>query len=321
MYEKEDEILNVDLWTERYRPKSLDDYVWRDLTMRAKFAEMLESGVLPNLLFSGSPGTGKTSLALLLLNLLDIPAGDILFIPASRERKIEDVQDRLDGFVTTWALGPSGVKYVVFDEFDAVSPLAQKMLRTAIEMHSDLTRFIATCNYENKILPALHSRFQTYHFKTLAEDDFIVRVGQILADEGIDFDVDVLQDYIRVTYPDLRKAINLVQQNSVGGRLTPPKEGDEASKDYLLNVIDLFRQGKFIEGRKLILSQAQVEEYPEIYRFLYRNLNLFGATQRAQDEALLTIRKAVVNHTLACDPEILLAATLAELTMQVQPDV
>lgn len=307
--------MSVELWTEKYRPRTLDEYVWRDPQQRAKFEELIKSGALPHLLFAGVSGTGKTSLAELLLKLMGIPKGDILKIPASRERKVEDIQDKIMNFVNTWALGETGIKYIILDEADAMSPLAQRILRNEMESYHDSCRFILTCNYPEKIIPAVHGRCQTFIFKTLDRDEFTTRLGEILTVEEVAFEVEPLLEVVERTYPDLRKCINLAQQSTVGGTLQMPKAEEAGEKEYLLEMANLFKAGRTLEARKLIIAQAQAEEYPDIYRFLYRNLALWGETDDQQDRALMEIRTGLVNHALVADPEINLAATMCALNM------
>jgi replication factor C small subunit len=304
----------VELWVEKFRPTTLDEYVWRDPDQRKKVEEWIAGGVLPHLMLSGVSGTGKTSLAKLVLRALGIPSGDILEIPASRERKIDDIQDRIQSFVSTWALNDTGVKYILLDEADAMSPLAQKMLRTDMETYADVCRFIFTCNYPEKIIPAIHGRCQGFAFKTLDYNDFTARVGEILVAENIAFDVETLLTFVEATYPDLRKCINTVQQHCREGSLRPLVKDDAEAKDYLVEMVNLFANGRYLDARKLIVSQAQAEEYPDIYRFLYRNLELWGDAPHDQDEAILIIRRAVVHHTVVADIEINLSACLIELS-------
>lgn len=318
--------MSVSLWVDDFRPQTLDDYVWQDKELRAKCEQWLREGATPSLLFHGSAGTGKTSLAMLLLKLLGIPKGDILFKNASRERKIDDLQDQIIAFASTWALNDTGFKYVVLDEADSLSPLAQKFLRGEMEKFSTSCRFILTCNYPSKIIPALHSRFAggTYGFVALDRDDFTARVGEVLMTENVTFEVEDLLTYVEMSYPDLRKAISLVQKKTQVEMLdgievktlqaAPSSEEQVNGKDYLLEMVGLFRAGRFLEARQLITAQAQVEEYPEIYRFFYKNLQLWGSAEDQQDEALLAIRRGLVNHALVADPEINLAACLVELT-------
>lgn len=306
--------MSVTLWVEDYRPQTLNDYVWQDESLRAKANEWIDARVLPNLLLSGTQGTGKTSLAMLLLKLIGIPKGDILFKNASRERKIDDLQDEIINFASTWSINDTNFKYVVLDEADSLTPLAQRFLRGEMERHSNSCRFILTCNYPQKILPALHSRLEEYKFHSMDKDEFTARVGEVLVKEEVEFDIEDLFKYVQVSYPDLRKCIGLVQQGTVGKKLLPPKTNQADGKDYLVEMVGLFREGKFNEARALITSQAQVEEYPEIYRFFYKNLELWGSTSDQQDDALLSIRRGLVNHALVADPEINLAACLVELT-------
>lgn len=307
--------MSVNLWVEAYRPKSFDEYVWRDAAMRAKFEEMIQDGALPHLLLEGVAGTGKTSLAYLLLSRLGIGSGDIMYINATRERKIEDIQTKIIGFVGGWAINESGIKYIILDEADAMSPLAQRLLRGEMETYHKECRFILTCNYAKKLIPAVHSRCQTFTFKTLDRDDFTARVGEVLVSENVAFEIEDLLSLVEITYPDLRKAINLAQQNVQEGKLNPPNPEESAVKDYMLDMVELFQAGRTNDARRLIVAQAPVEEYIEVYRFLYKNLEIWGESEDVQDNCLLAIRKGMVNHTMAADPEINLSATIVELKL------
>lgn len=305
--------MSLELWTQKYRPQTMEHYVWRDAQTRVKVEEWLTEGGLPNLLLSGVSGTGKTSLALLLLRLLEIPHEDLLKINASRERGIE-LQDKVISFINSWTLNKSGLKYVFLDEADKLTSLVQGMLRNEMETYSSNCRFILTCNYPNKIIPALHSRLQEIKFSSLDPEDFVMRAADVLNSENVEFDPDVLMAYHAMTYPDLRKCLGMLQQNTVNGVLNPLRDDDEAAKDYLIESIALFQEGRFLDARKLIIAQADPEEYNEIYRFFYENLSLFGSTQQQQDDALLAIRRGVVFDTQVADRELNLAATLVDLS-------
>ena len=189
--------MTVDLWTEKYRPKTMDEYVWRDPAMREKVEEWIAEGGLPHLLLSGDSGTGKTSLALLVLRMLEIPNEDVLKINASRERGIEKLQDKIINFVDAWAFNKTGLKYILLDEADKMSALAQDMLRNEMETYANSCRFLMTCNYPNKIRPALHGRLQEIKFSTLDKTDFMMRAGEVLIAEKVEFEPELLTVYQR----------------------------------------------------------------------------------------------------------------------------
>lgn len=302
------------LWVDTHAPKTIDDYVWRDANMKTKFVEWINEGALPHLLFSGRAGMGKTSLARLLLRSLNVPDGDILFVKAGRERKIDLLEDRITGFCQTYPMidNEHGIKYIILDEADSISALAQKFLRSEIEHYSATVRFILTCNYPEKIITAIKSRCQCFHFEALSQEHFVLRLVDILNQEDVDFDSDTLTDYIEDSYPDMRKCIGLMQKNTVGGRLAAKSESSK-NLDYMIDIFDLFKTNRHNEARKLIVSQVQPDEYPEVFRFLYSNLPMFFDDPDQQDEALVVIRDGLYKHSLIADPEINLSATIVEL--------
>jgi len=300
-----------ELWTEKYRPKTIADYVFRDDAQRKQVQGWIDSKAIPHLLFSGAPGTGKTTLAKVLINMLDIDEYDVLEINASRENSVENVRDKITNFVQTMPFGE--FKVVLLDEADYISPNGQAALRGVMETYASSSRFILTCNYPNKIIPALHSRCQGFHIEKIDHTEFTARIATVCVEEGVEIDIDTLDSYVKATYPDLRKCLNLCQMNTVDGKLIKPNEGDSATADYKLAVVDLFKQGKILEARKMLCSQVRPEEMDELFRWMYDNLQLWGETQEQQDSAILIIAKGLRNIPMVADQEINLAATLVEL--------
>jgi len=299
-----------ELWVEKYRPSKLDGYVFRDNHQKSQVESWVKQGTIPHLLFSGNAGIGKTTLAKILFNELDINPLDILEINASRTNSVEDVRDKIVNFVQMIPFGD--FKVVLLDEADYLSPNAQAALRGVMEEYHTTARFILTCNYPNRIIPALHSRCQGFHIERVDVTEFTARVATILVEENIEFDLDTLDTFVKATYPDLRKCINTVQMNSMEGSLHTPEKADTGDADYKIEMVRLFKAGKIDEGRKLVCKQARPEEMEEIYRWLYDNIEIFG-DEAVQNKAILIIKQGLVDHTLVIDPEINLAATLIRL--------
>ena len=302
-----------DLWVEKYRPNSIDSYVFRDDNQRKQVTGWKEDGALPHLLFSGAPGTGKTTLAKVLLQELDVDSMDILEINASNENSVDTIRSKITNFSSTMPFGD--MKYVLLDEADYITPNGQAALRGVMETYHTSCRFILTCNYPQRIIPALHSRCQGFHIEKLDIKEFTARIATICIEEGVEVDLETLDTYVQATYPDLRKSINLTQQNVVDNVLQKPQEGDGNTSDWMLTAIELFKAGKYKEARTMIVSQARPEEYEEVYKFMYRNLNLWGDTEQKQDQAIVIIRNGIAKSVAVADPEINLAATLVELEM------
>ena len=299
-----------ELWVEKYRPKTVNGYVFRDETQRNQVNTWIKDKTIPHLLFSGNAGIGKTTLAKLLFNELDINDLDILEINASRTNSVDDVRNKIVNFVQMIPFGD--FKVVLLDEADYLSPGAQAALRGVMEEYHSTARFILTCNYPNRIIPAIHSRCQGFHIAKIDQTEFTARVAEILITEGVVPDLDILDTYVKATYPDLRKCINMVQMNVQEGSLLRPNEGDAGTTDWKLDMVELFKQGKIQEARKLLCGAVRPEEMEEIYRWLYDNVELFGSEEQ-QDTAVLTIKQGLVDHALVADAEINLAATLIRL--------
>lgn len=300
-----------ELWVEKYRPKTLEEYVWRDEGQKRQVSSWVEDKSIPHLLLSGSPGIGKTTMAKMLVNEIGIEPFDVLEINASRETGIGVVvREKITNFVQMIPYGP--FKVVLLDEADRLSPEAQDALKGVMEEYSRFARFILTCNTPSRIVPALHSRCQQFHFTKLDQTEFTARAATILVEENMEFDLDNLDLYVSSTYPDLRKCINLLQQNCSEGKLHPPAKSDSGLAEWKFDMVELFKAGKIGEARKMLCGKVQADDMGDIYRWIYDNIDIFGDDEK-QFKAIQIIKQGMVDHTLVIDPEINLSATLARL--------
>ena len=230
----------------------------------------------------------------------------------SKEGRLINWVDKLTNFCQTIPFGP--FKIVIVDEADYLGlHTVQPALRNLMEDYSSTVRFILTCNYPQKIIPALHSRCQGFHIETVDKEEFTARVATILIKESIELDLDTLDTFVKATYPDLRKCINMAQMNSVTGVLTSPDKNDKSEADWRLDMVKLFKLKKINEARKLVCKSARPEEMEDIYRWLYDNLDLISDDESIQEKAILVIKQGLVDHALVADPEINLAATLIRI--------
>ena len=301
-----------ELWVEKYRPSTVDGYVFVDNAQREQVEQWIRDGTIPHLMLSGSAGTGKTTLAKMLINELGVDEYDVMYANGSKEaRKVEWV-DKLISFCQTMPFGK--FKIVLIDEADYMNPNSvQPALRNLMEDYSQTVRFILTCNYPNKVIPPLHSRCQGFHITKNDHTEFTARAAMVLVTEGVEFDLDVLDTYVKATYPDLRKCLNLLQPNSQTGKLLAPSAADKSAGDWRLDCVDLFKHGRIREARTLLCQSSSPEESEDIFRWMYDNLELFGKTPEQQDQAVVIIRDGIAKIPLVADQEINLSACLIEL--------
>lgn len=304
------------LWTESYRPKRIEDgYVFQNEQHKVQLQRMIADKDIPNLLLTGTQGSGKTTVAEILINELEIDDADVLRVNASDKTGVDYIRDQIIGFAELFPIGR--FKVIKLEEFDYMSQAAQGMLRQVMEMNSDTCRFICLCNYENKIMPALKSRMQHLRFKAPSRDDVLIRMGEILIAENVDFDIDTLEKYVDQAYPDIRKIINNMQLNTVTGVLGAPTV-DEDGGDYQFQLLDMLSAGDLRGIRKLVSEQCTHEQLNDVYEFLYRNLRKHPKFASADgrelyEQALVTLNDGIYKHGLVAIPHLNFESTCIRL--------
>jgi DNA polymerase III delta prime subunit len=189
-------------------------------------------------------------------------------------------------------------------------------LRNDMEAYHMTVRYILTCNYRHKIIPALKSRCHEFHIAKTDMTEFTARAATVLVTENIDFDLEVLDSYVRATYPDLRKCLNQLQANSITGTLVRPSNEANSEDALLLKAVEYFKSGDVLNGRQVLMEY--ISTYPtrveDVYKWMYDNLDLWGKTNPERDTAIIHIRNGLAQLPLVGIPEICLAATLIEIT-------
>lgn len=300
------------LWVERYRPNTVDGYVFTDPDTRSQVEHWISTKNIPHLLLHGPAGTGKTTLAKLLIHNLDVEDLDVLYVNGSKEgRNIDWLRDKLERFCQTMPF--SRFKIVLIDEADYLNKdSVQPAMRNLMEDYSDSVRFFMTCNYVHKIIPPLRSRCHEIRIDKTDLTEYTARAATVLVSENVDFELDTLDNYVRACYPDLRKCLMQLQANSTSGHLVDAAQS--SNSDYKARAVALYKSKKYRQARELICSEASPNEMEEIFRWAYDNLDLWSGTEEGQDEAIVIIRRGYVNHVSCADPEINIAATLIELS-------
>lgn len=300
------------LWVERYRPKTLADYVWKDGATKDMITRWIAAKATDNVVLAGPPGVGKTSLASVIINELGVEPPDRLWINASLNTSIDDVRGLIRGFIETG--GWSGLKYVVLDEADRMSKNAQDALKSDMEEFSATVRWILTTNSINRIADPVRDRCTLIEIHKPDRDSFEERIVAILAAEGIDIDEPTtfksVETIVRKTYPSLRRCIRDLQAHAVGGKIVVEESTAASSGGWQVAALNLFRAGKVRDARKMICSSVSRDEIEEVFTFLYQNADLFGAEE---DQAIVVIADAAWKHSFAADPEINLAGCMARL--------
>ena len=301
------ERLENSLWVEKYRPTSLDNYVGNEL-LKSKVSVYLESGDLPHLLLYGKAGTGKTTLAKLLVNNIEC---DYLYINASDETGVQNVRDKVRGFAST--VGFKDFKIIILDECDYISPNAQAALRNLMETFSKHCRFILTCNFVERIIDPIQSRCQSFQIIPPSKVEVAKHIHGILLNENVISEMDDLKVLIDSGYPDIRRVLNAAQRNVVKGKLkldtTSIIQNDYKLK--LLKILETQNKKDAFQNIRQLLLDAKVTDFADLFRLLYDEVDGYGSGHLA--ECILVIARYELSDGQVVDKEINAMAMLIEL--------
>lgn len=293
------------LWVEKYRPLKLEDYVGNE-HLKEKISGYLESNDIPHLLLFGKAGTGKTTLAKLIVNSISC---DSMVINASDENNVDTIRNKVKTFAST--VGFTSFKVVILDEFDYMTPNAQAILRNLMETFSKHCRFILTCNYVEKVIDPIQSRCQTFQIVPPTKKDVAVQISKILTKENVKFEPTDLVPIINSSYPDIRKIINTCQLNSSKGILKVDSSAIVASNDGT-KIIEILaskdeKRNKYMNIRKLV-ADSRLTDFTELYTLLYEKVDEYASGKASN--VILTLADGQYKDALVIDKEITFMATL-----------
>lgn len=296
------------LWVEKYRPKKLEDYVGND-HLKQKIRDYIESGDVPHLLLYGKAGTGKTTLAKLIVNSINC---DFMILNASDENNVDTVRNKVKSFAST--IGFKDIKIIILDEFDYMTPQAQAILRNLMETFSKHCRFILTCNYVEKIIDPIQSRCQTFQIIPPTKKDVAVQISKILTEERIQFELKELVPIVDSSYPDIRKIINTCQLNSSKGVLKIDSSSI-SDADVRVKIIDILKSKDDKRNRYVNLRQAvadsRVQDFTELYTHLYEKVNDYAVGNTSA--VIMILAQGQYKDAMIVDKEICFMATLIEI--------
>jgi len=304
----QEEKVNNSLWVEKYRPHKLSEYVGNE-HLKEKVSNYLETGDVPHLLFFGKAGTGKTTLAKLIVNSIEC---DHIIINASDENNVDTVRNKVKGFASS--MGFKKWKIVILDEFDYMTPNAQAILRNLMETFSQHCRFILTCNYVEKVISPIRSRTQEFQIVPPTKKDVAVQISQILGKEDIKFQPTTLVPIIDSSYPDIRKIINTCQLNSNKGEL----KVDTSSimdADIKIKVLDILKGSDSKPNKWKNIRQAvadsRIQDFTELYSYLYEKIDEYGGNNTSN--IILILSESQHKDALVVDKEITFMSCIIQI--------
>jgi DNA polymerase III delta prime subunit len=295
--------INNSLWVEKYRSQTLDNYIGNE-HIKSVMAKYIAENDMNNMIFYGPSGTGKTTLAKLLVNNLKC---EYIYINSSDERGIETIRDKVSGFASTMSFKP--LKVVILDEADFLTIQAQASLRNVIETFSKSTRFILTCNYVERIIDPLQSRCQVLKIVPPSKGEVAKHLFNILSNEDVQHVDHDLRDIVNQYYPDVRKMVNVCQMNSKNGKLELDKS-TLVTSNYIDKVIELLPNKKSFKDIRQVIADSNVQDFEALYKSLYERMDEY--TSRPA-EAIIIIEEYMYHSNFRIDKEINISACIAKL--------
>ena len=294
------------LWVEKYRSNTLNNYVGNE-NIKQTIQKYLDQNDIQNFLFYGPAGTGKTTLAKLIVNNLDC---DYLYINASDERGIDTIRDKVSGFASAASFKP--LKVVILDEADFITIQGQAALRNVIETYSRTTRFILTCNFVERIIDPLQSRCQVLKIVPPSKNDIAKHVFNILKQEEAEIEVEDLKLVVNQFYPDVRKILNTLQMGAKDGQIVVDKTILVSSnyKNQILNELCKPNQKSFNNIRQII-ADAGVSDFEDLFRFLYDNVEKYAPL--SVGEVVIYIEEYQYHSNFRIDKEINTMALISRI--------
>jgi replication factor C small subunit len=303
-------------WEIKYRPLKLEDYVFQDKKQEEIIKKIIKEKNIPHLLLQGHRGTGKTSLAFLIKNELNIEDFDFLKLNASDENSVDIMRTKIKNFVSTAVFGDSGFKIVFLDEADYLTDASQAILRNMMEEYAESVRFILTCNKPHKIIPELKSRCLEIVFKSLDKETMLEKFVYILKKEKIKIpDPEILLEHLEQAYPDFRKLLVTAQASIKDNHIQRPSEISDSLEDKV-QIIELINEGKWEEARHLVCSSISDDGYEEMYRFLYDHLHELDVFTNNTNwkKGILVISDHLYRSAFVADQEINFVACMIKLS-------
>jgi DNA polymerase III delta prime subunit len=296
--------LSHSLWVEKYRPTDLSTYIGNE-HLREKVSIYLESGDVPHLLLYGRAGTGKTTLAKIIVKNIDC---DYLYINASDENKVDDVRNKVKTFASS--IGFRDLKVLILDECDYLTPNAQAALRNLMETFSKHCRFILTCNYVERIIDPIQSRCQPYKIVPPSRKDVAKHLRLILKAEFVEFELDDIALIVNAGYPDIRRVINSAQRQVVDGKLKVDVNS-VIQNDYKVKLLESLTPNTKMSSIRQLLADNSVTDYNELYKLLYDEIDTYSHGKEA--ECILALAEGQYQDVQVVDKEINFMSTIVKL--------